>query len=352
VFRPRTQVVPRLCVRYCSVSSETLRVVGVGGDYHISVPYPGGRSVWFPVTDTDKVRALKVSMTVEDPTIKNVGFYTKNGVKVAAATSVADLLQDDFVIRLNDKSYTVLSPKHTKGTNATVATPSHPKFQEIRNFLKGKAETDETLSLEEFLQKCEDLGIDNDQANVILAVLSDLGDVLHVKKNIELHDVIFLRPSGVISCLETALDINRIKLSYQERLDLLQSYKDALAPLEASAHKHYETAERSASRIAYGVLFGLSFQFFLFARFTWWDYDWDVMEPVTYFTTIVETAIAGYGWYLWTGSEYQHMNFRELLLQLRLKREYRKHNFDKAKYVDLRDKIVELETEVKHLTHE
>lgn len=31
------------------------------------------------------------------------------------------------------------------------------------------------------------------------------------------------------------------------------------------------------------ALMGLQFGFF--ARLTWWEYSWDVMEPVTYFAT-------------------------------------------------------------------
>jgi hypothetical protein len=70
----------------------------------------------------------------------------------------------------------------------------------------------------------------------------------------------------------------------------------------------------------------------------------------SYFTTITETVIAGYGWYLWTGSEYAHMDFRHMLIAMRLKREFKKNNFDEAKYKDLKNQIALLEAEVAHLT--
>jgi hypothetical protein len=42
------------------------------------------------------------------------------------------------------------------------------------------------------------------------------------------------------------------------------------------------------------TLMGLQFGFF--ARLTWWEYSWDVMEPVTYFATYA--AIIGmYAYY-------------------------------------------------------
>lgn len=59
------------------------------------------------------------------------------------------------------------------------------------------------------------------------------------------------------------------------------SIRDAFAPLDQKLKELQHKAETSASRISTGVLAGLTFQWFLFARLTWWDYDWDVMEPVT-----------------------------------------------------------------------
>lgn len=127
----------------------------------------------------------------------------------------------------------------------------------------------------------------------MLVVLADLGDVLHVNQNIELHDVIFLKPARITAALEKTLQVDRVKLSLKERIAILEGHKfvvfptcsywlrETLAPLEEVYKVLVQKAETSASRIATGVLVGLTFQWFLFARFTWWDFDWDVMEPVT-----------------------------------------------------------------------
>uniref|UniRef100_A0A914XB59 Calcium uniporter protein n=1 Tax=Plectus sambesii TaxID=2011161 RepID=A0A914XB59_9BILA len=37
----------------------------------------------------------------------------------------------------------------------------------------------------------------------------------------------------------------------------------------------------------------------VYARLTWWEYSWDIMEPVTYFTTYA-TVIGSFGYYLLT----------------------------------------------------
>ena len=43
----------------------------------------------------------------------------------------------------------------------------------------------------------------------------------------------------------------------------------------------------------------MSTQFGVLARLTWWEYSWDIMEPVTYFVT-TGTAICCYGYFLLT----------------------------------------------------
>lgn len=43
----------------------------------------------------------------------------------------------------------------------------------------------------------------------------------------------------------------------------------------------------------------MSVQFGILARLTWWEYSWDIMEPVTYFVTY-GTAMACYAYWVLT----------------------------------------------------
>ena len=47
----------------------------------------------------------------------------------------------------------------------------------------------------------------------------------------------------------------------------------------------------------------MSVQFGVLARLTWWEYSWDIMEPVTYFVTY-GTAIGAYCYFVLTKQEY------------------------------------------------
>ena len=65
----------------------------------------------------------------------------------------------------------------------------------------------------------------------------------------------------------------------------LEQLKADIAPLET----HREELERSALSRSnlwmWGGMVFMSVQFGFLARLTWWEYSWDIMEPVTYFFT-------------------------------------------------------------------
>ena len=81
----------------------------------------------------------------------------------------------------------------------------------------------------------------------------------------------------------------------------LQQLQGELAPLETEryvlshphtltpSHPHRqllaERSERRTTLLTWGGMAFLSLQFGFFARLTWWEYSWDIMEPVTYFVT-------------------------------------------------------------------
>ena len=60
-----------------------------------------------------------------------------------------------------------------------------------------------------------------------------------------------------------------------------------------------KAAERRTSILAWAGLGYMALQFGFLARLTWWEYSWDIMEPVTYFVTY-GTAIGAYAYYVLT----------------------------------------------------
>lgn len=58
-------------------------------------------------------------------------------------------------------------------------------------------------------------------------------------------------------------------------------------------------ADRKANVLTWVGLGLMSVQFGVLARLTWWEYSWDIMEPVTYFVTY-GTAMACYAYFVLT----------------------------------------------------
>lgn len=58
-------------------------------------------------------------------------------------------------------------------------------------------------------------------------------------------------------------------------------------------------AQRRGNVLAWAGLGLMSVQFGILARLTWWEYSWDIMEPVTYFVTY-GTAMAAYAYFVLT----------------------------------------------------
>ena len=56
---------------------------------------------------------------------------------------------------------------------------------------------------------------------------------------------------------------------------------------------------KKADLYGWTILGCMGVQFGILARLTWWEYSWDIMEPVTYFVTYA-TAIAACAYYVLT----------------------------------------------------
>lgn len=79
----------------------------------------------------------------------------------------------------------------------------------------------------------------------------------------------------------------------------LEQLRLELEPLE---QEHQKLARQSDKRTNWAIWAGLAYmsvQFGFFARLTWVDYSWDVMEPVTYFTTY-GTSMAMFAYFILT----------------------------------------------------
>ena len=74
------------------------------------------------------------------------------------------------------------------------------------------------------------------------------------------------------------------------------------------------------------------------ARLTWWDYSWDVMEPISFFLTF-GTGILGYIFFMLTRQEYTFLALGDVTVSRLQHRMYRKYKLNLHEYLRLRRQV-------------
>nr|XP_012229848.1 PREDICTED: calcium uniporter protein, mitochondrial isoform X1 [Linepithema humile]XP_012229850.1 PREDICTED: calcium uniporter protein, mitochondrial isoform X1 [Linepithema humile]XP_012229851.1 PREDICTED: calcium uniporter protein, mitochondrial isoform X1 [Linepithema humile] len=160
--------------------------------------------------------------------------------------------------------------------------------------------------------------------------LQKLGDVQALVN--QLHEAFNVR--------EYQVDMERSALAELEDIRL------QLVPLEQKLQEIQNAASKRANFFVWTFLIMMSIQFGALARLTWWEYSWDIMEPVTYFVTY-GTTMMWFIYYLVTRQEYMLpdvLNRRHLIV---LHRRARKVGLDLNLYNSLKERAYELETTLK-----
>jgi len=329
--------------RCYSTNINVLRIEGYPNNYKLVVPLPskGPRVFTLPF---GKIKSFIDDMKIDDSSVKEIDILDADDLRLAKSTDISHLVEQDWKLRINNRTYFVKASTHHGVKRPLVDQRSVEKFKE---WFMSVSENKQSLDHAMYLQKCQDFGISEQQANDILKELKKLMLIFHFKSHIELESKIYLNPAQLSQAIEQVLLLESVKLPLSERMDRLQKLKDQLAPLEDLYRSLQVRSEKSVKIIAWSVFVGLCAQWILFARLTWWDYSWDVIEPVTYFTTVVETILAGYLYFLCKKDEYTNTDMKHILANWRLKTLSKKHNFDVKNYENLKKEIALLESEVK-----
>lgn len=91
-----------------------------------------------------------------------------------------------------------------------------------------------------------------------------------------------------------------LKTETEEQLiEKLEKVQSELEPLEQQRIELEKGIESRTNMLVWGGLAFMAVQFGFLARLTWWEYSWDIMEPVTYFVTY-GTSMAFYAYFVLT----------------------------------------------------
>lgn len=149
--------------------------------------------------------------------------------------------------------------------------------------------------------------------------------------------------------LYEALNVEEHQLNKERELcGQLEELKVELEPLEQKRQELETVAERRTTILTWVGLGLMSVQFGILARLTWWEYSWDIMEPVTYFVTY-GTAMAAYAYYVITKQEYQMPDVKDRQHLIILHKRARKVGLDLERYNQLKDSVSQIEADIKRL---
>ena len=134
----------------------------------------------------------------------------------------------------------------------------------------------------------------------------------------------------------------------QELAQELEQLQEKLEPLEQQRREIIQHAEERTNMMTWVGLGLMSVssaedctrdwtetsvqvQFGILARLTWWEYSWDIMEPVTYFVTY-GTAMAGYAYFVLTRQEFLYPDATDRQRLVGFHKKAKKHRWDVEEY--------------------
>ncbi|KAJ6464026.1 DUF607-domain-containing protein [Mycena sanguinolenta] len=124
-----------------------------------------------------------------------------------------------------------------------------------------------------------------------------------------------------------------------------------LKGMEALKKECDREAHRGAQRMA-TMGFGLLIVYWGgVARLTFWDFGWDVMEPITYLSGL-STVMAGYLWFLYQGREVSYSSILDRSISSRRDTLYKARGFDIEHWMDLVTEAKRLRSEIRKIAED
>ncbi|KAK1291987.1 hypothetical protein QJS10_CPB17g02588 [Acorus calamus] len=179
------------------------------------------------------------------------------------------------------------------------------------------------VSFSEFVRICGEGTDGQDHAREIARALDEAGSV------IVLGDLVFLRPDQVAKAIEKVIPASMSSPwandPRREELEVMEKEK-----LEID-----KESEASVRRELWCGLGFLVVQTIGFARLTFWELSWDVMEPICFYVTSVY-FMAGYAFFLQTSRDPSFEGFFESRFEAKQRKLMRARGFDVERLDELR----------------
>ncbi|XP_045446350.1 calcium uniporter protein, mitochondrial [Melitaea cinxia] len=154
---------------------------------------------------------------------------------------------------------------------------------------------------------------------------------------------------NLVNQLYEALNVREHQIRKEREIRAkLEKLSTELQPLEEKRMALEMETTRRTSALTWVGLGLMGVQFGVLARLTWWEYSWDIMEPVTYFVTY-GTAMAAYAYFVLTKQEYILPDVKDRQHLITLHKKAKKIGLDIAQYNHLKDEVDKLQKDLARL---
>lgn len=186
-------------------------------------------------------------------------------------------------------------------------------------------EDKEVIPYAELLEACESIGVAKSaaEAAAFARVLDEAGVILLFR------DKVYLHPDKVVDLVRKAVPLALLPEDDPCKLEL-KKLQDKKEEIDILAHKQVR-------RILWTGLGFAVVQVGLFFRLTFWEFSWDVMEPIAFFTTTTGIVI-GYAYFLMTSRDPTYQDLLKRLFLSRQRKLIKRHNFDIQRLLELQRK--------------
>ncbi|ESO11611.1 hypothetical protein HELRODRAFT_108883 [Helobdella robusta] len=154
---------------------------------------------------------------------------------------------------------------------------------------------------------------------------------------------------NLVAQLYMAINSDEVFIKRQEKLmERLEGLQLELLPMEKVVSDMKDLAARKTRIMSWVGLSMMGLQFGILARLTWWEYSWDIMEPVTYFVTY-GTIMAMFSYYIITNQEYIYPDVHDRQVVRLLHKISKKGEFDLVRYNYLCDEVSKIKYDLRRL---
>ncbi|WVZ68408.1 hypothetical protein U9M48_017350 [Paspalum notatum var. saurae] len=188
--------------------------------------------------------------------------------------------------------------------------------------LKRRLGDGEVIPYADLLRACREAGAarTHAEAAALAGALDEAGVVLLFR------DRVYLQPDKIVDLVRKAMP-----LALTPEND---PGKEELKQLQAQLEDINKLAHKQVRRILWSGLGFLITQVGLFFRLTFWEFSWDVMEPITFFTTTTGLVV-GYAYFLITSRDPTYRDFMERMFESRQKKLIQRQKFNLDRYLEL-----------------